>query len=155
MKIKMLAMDVDGTLTDGHIYVGANGEMMKAFDVKDGYAIAHMLPKLGITPVIISGRTSAIVKYRAGELGIQELYQGVMDKLTKLKEVAAAHGLSAEEVAYAGDDLNDLDCICWCGFTACPRDAVDEVKEAVSYVCERNGGFGAVREMIERIKKLD
>ena len=89
MSIKLLVMDVDGTLTDGRIFIGAQGEVMKAFDVRDGYAIAHILPQLGITPVIITGRTSAIVEQRAKELKITELYQGVADKLTKLKEVTA------------------------------------------------------------------
>ena len=151
MKIKMLVMDVDGTLTDGHIYIGPSGEVMKAFDVKDGYAIAHILPKVGITPVIITGRSSAIVEYRAKELKINELYQGVGDKLTKLKEVATAHGLTAKEIAYVGDDLNDLDCIKFCGVSACPQDAIPEVKESVSYICAHNGGSGAVREFVETL----
>lgn len=151
MKMKMLVMDVDGTLTDGHIYVGNNGEMMKAFDVKDGYAIAHILPKVGITPVIITGRSSEITAYRATELKITELYQGIGDKLTKLKEIAQAHGITADEIAYIGDDLNDLDCIRFCGFSACPQDAIPEVKEAVNYVCSHNGGRGAVRELIEKL----
>ena len=86
--IKMLVMDVDGTLTDGKIYVGSQGEVMKAFNVKDGYAIARILPDLGIIPVIITGRTSSIVEYRAKEIGITELYQGVSDKLAQLKQVA-------------------------------------------------------------------
>ena len=80
MKIKLLVMDVDGTLTDGCIYTGSNGEMMKAFDVKDGYAIKHILPELGIIPAIITGRRSDIVACRARELDIEELYQGVADK---------------------------------------------------------------------------
>ena len=111
MNVKLLVMDVDGTLTDGRIYVGAQGEVMKAFDVRDGYAIAHLLPTRGIVPVIITGRSSEIVAQRAKELKITELYQGVSDKLEKLKTVAAAYGASADEIAYIGDDLNDLPCI--------------------------------------------
>lgn len=153
MSIKLLVMDVDGTLTDGRIYIGAQGEVMKAFDVRDGYAIAHILPTLGITPVIITGRTSAIVEQRAKELKITEFYQGVADKLTKLKEVAKKFGASADEVAYIGDDLNDLDCIRHCGTTACPADSVPEVLSAVDYVCKHDGGRGAVREFIEQLKK--
>lgn len=152
MKIKMLVMDVDGTLTDGHIYVGAEGEMMKAFHVQDGYAIAHILPEMGITPVIITGRSSKIVEKRAAELKITHLHQGVADKLSKLKEVAAELGVTAEEIAYIGDDVNDLDCIRYCGYTACPADAVPEVLGAVDYVCKRNGGRGAVREFIDLLK---
>ena len=153
MSIKLLVMDVDGTLTDGRIFIGAQGEVMKAFDVRDGYAIAHILPTLGITPVIITGRTSAIVEQRAKELKITELYQGVADKLTKLKEVAKKFGASADEVAYIGDDLNDLDCIRHCGTTACPADSAPEVLNAVDYVCKHDGGRGAVREFIEQLKK--
>ena len=151
MKIKMLVMDVDGTLTDGHIYVGAEGEMMKAFHVQDGYGIAHILPKLGITPVIITGRSSWIVEKRAAELKISHLHQGIGDKLSKLREVAAELGATAEEIAYIGDDVNDLDCISWCGCTACPADAVPEVLAAVDYVCKREGGRGAVREFVDSV----
>ena len=150
MKIKMLVMDVDGTLTDGHIYIGAEGEMMKAFHVQDGYAIAHILPEKGIVPVIITGRSSKIVERRAAELKISHLHQGISDKLTKLQEVAAVLGVAAEEIAYIGDDVNDLDCIRYCGLTACPADAVLVVRKAVDYVCESNGGSGAVREFIDK-----
>ena len=151
MKIKLLVMDVDGTLTDGRIFIGAQGEVMKAFDVRDGYAIAHILPTLGIVPVIITGRSSAIVAQRAKELKITELHQGVADKLTCLKSVAAAYHATAEEIAYIGDDLNDLPCIRYCGVTACPADAVPQVLEAVDHVCTHDGGRGAVREFIDRV----
>ena len=154
MKMKMLVMDVDGTLTDGHIYVSAEGEMMKAFHVQDGYGIAHILPQLGITPVIITGRSSAIVQKRAAELKISHLHQGIGDKLSKLQEVAAQLGAAAEEIAYIGDDVNDLDCIRLCGCTACPADAVPEVLEAVDYVCKREGGRGAVREFIDSVVRI-
>lgn len=147
-KIKLLVMDVDGTLTDGRIYIGANGEIMKAFDVKDGYAIAQILPKAGIMPVIITGRSSDIVKERAKELKITELYQGVSNKLDQLKVLAEKYAVSSKEIAYIGDDLNDLECIKYCGITGCPNDAVKEVKKEVSYVCGNDGGRGAVREFI-------
>jgi 3-deoxy-D-manno-octulosonate 8-phosphate phosphatase (KDO 8-P phosphatase) len=142
MRIKMLVMDVDGTLTDGHIYMGAEGEMMKAFHVQDGYAIAHILPEKGILPVIITGRCSKIVERRAAELKITHLHQGITDKLSKLKEIAALLGITADEIAYIGDDVNDLDCIRYCGLTACPADAVPVVCETVQYVCFRRGGRG-------------
>ena len=145
MRIKMLVMDVDGTLTDGHIYIGAEGEIMKAFHVQDGYAIAHVLPEKSIVPVIITGRSSKIVERRAAELKITHLHQGISNKLTKLKEVADALGVAAEEIAYIGDDVNDLDCIRYCGLTACPADAVGAVRNAVDYIC----GSGAVREFVD------
>ena len=152
MKIKLLVMDVDGTLTDGKIYMGENGEVMKAFNVKDGYAIAHMLPEMGIIPVIITGRKSKIVENRAKELGITELYQGVGDKLVQLKIVAEKYNATPEEIAYIGDDLNDLECIEFCGVTACPVDAVEKVKKTVNLVCNKKAGEGAVRDFIENIK---
>lgn len=150
MKIKMLVMDVDGTLTDGKIYIGENGEVMKAFNVKDGYGIV-MAKKQGILPVIITGRKSKIVEERAKELGIEELYQGIEDKVAVLKEVTEKHKILLEEVAYIGDDLNDLDCMSICGLSACPSDAIDEVIKVANYVCQNYGGNGAVREFINYI----
>ena len=150
MKIKMLVMDVDGTLTDGKIYMGSDGEVFKAFDVKDGHAITH-LHEVGIIPVIITGRKSKIVENRAKELNIKEVYQGVSDKVEKLKEVAKSNGVLLEEVAYIGDDLNDLDCMGICGLSACPNDAIDEVTSNVDFKCNKNGGYGAVREFINYI----
>lgn len=149
--MKMLVMDVDGTLTDGRIYFGASGEIMKSFDVKDGYAIAHILPLYGIVPVIITGRESEIVSRRAADLKIKEVHQGISNKLDKLKELARKYCVCADEIAYIGDDLNDLECIEYCGITGCPADSVSEVCMAVDYVCKRNGGNGAVREFIEYI----
>ena len=96
--IKLLIMDVDGTLTDGRIYIGAQGEAMKAFDVKDGYAIAHLLPRLGIEPVILTGRTSRIVEQRAAALGIRRLYQGVSDKAARLLD-----GVQGEQLRLFSD----------------------------------------------------
>ena len=151
--IKLFVMDVDGTLTDGKIYIGANGEVMKAFDIKDGYAIAHILPKSGIVSVIITGRESAIVSARAKELKISELYQGVQDKLEKLKEIAEKFGASVDEIAYIGDDVNDLPCIEYCELTACPSDAIDDVKKKVKYICSHEAGRGAVREWIDYLLK--
>lgn len=153
MNIKMLVMDVDGTLTDGRIYMAASGEIMKAFDVKDGYAIAHILPAIGVTPVIITGRQSEIVSTRAKELQIQECYQGISDKAAQLKAVAERLGITPDEIAYIGDDVNDLDCIRYCGLTACPADAIPEVSEEVDYICKNKGGRGAVREFIAVVQK--
>lgn len=154
MKIKMLVMDVDGTLTDGHIYTGPQGEAMKVFSCKDGLGIKEILPKLGIIPVIITGRDSVITANRAKELHIEQLYQGIADKLPLLKEIADKHGIAREEIAYIGDDLNDWDCLKYCGVTGCPQDAQDAVKEIVSFIAPRDGGKGAVRDFIEYIAKL-
>ena len=151
MSIKLLVMDVDGTLTDGHIYMGPDGEVMKAFDVKDGYGIAHILPRYGIIPVIITGRRSQIVERRCAELGITELYQGVGDKLERLKEITGKYNLQSEEVAYIGDDENDLACMNYAGLSACPSDAEEKTMQAADYVCKVPGGRSAVREFIKYI----
>lgn len=152
MDIKLLVMDVDGTLTDGKIYMSANGELMKAFNIKDGYAIAH-LREYGIEPVIITGRESDIVKQRCKEIGITELHQGVGNKLFCLRTICEKRGFMLSQVAYVGDDVNDLPCIQQCGHSSCPSDAVKSVKEKVDYVCDMKGGEGAVREYVEVLLK--
>lgn len=151
MKIKLLVMDVDGTLTDGKINMGPNGEVFKSFDIKDGYAINEMLPAHGIVPAIITGRTSSIVENRARELHVDELYQGKHDKLDTLRELMKKHECSPANVAYIGDDILDLECMSECGLVACPQDACRQVKEIAHFVCSSNGGNGAVREFIEYI----
>lgn len=148
-EIHFLVMDVDGTLTDGKIYMGNNGEVFKAFDIKDGCGIHDIAINSGITPVIITGRNSDIVLNRCKELGITKVFQGVPDKLCQLRKVTP----SLAEVAYIGDDINDLPCINAVnnegGITGCPNDASLEVLKAVDYIAKRNGGNGAVREFIE------
>ncbi len=155
--IKVLVMDVDGTLADGKMYISAQGEIFKAFDVKDGYGIHDMLPKVGILPVIISARESEIVKNRCNELGIENCYQGYGDKETALAELAQKLGIQPDdngiyqEIAYIGDDVVDLPCMKRCGLIGCPSDAVAEVKSAARFVSSKKGGGGAVREFIEWI----
>lgn len=153
MKIKLLCMDVDGTLTDGRLYIGAEGEVAKAFDVKDGYAIGNILPSAGITPVVITGRRSRLVDRRCEELNISELHQGVSDKTACLKSIMSKNHFSLSEVAYIGDDLNDLSCMKTImaagGVVGCPSDACEEVKAVTQFISKRPGGRGAVREFIE------
>ena len=150
MNIKLLVMDVDGTLTDGKIYMSADGELMKAFNIKDGYAIAHLEDKQ-IVPVIITGRSSEILVRRCRELGIIELYQGIEDKTAKLLSICKKFQVEASNVAYIGDDLNDLECMKICGYSAAPADAAKEVLASVDYICKHRGGEGAVREFIEQL----
>lgn len=150
-KPELLFMDVDGTLTDGKIYIGAEGEVAKAFDIKDGYGISVLLPRHGIIPVIITSRSSKIVEHRATELGITEIYQGKSDKIETLLTVAEKYNSSLKDVAYIGDDVQDLPGMKLCGYRGCPSDAVEEVRSAVNYICTRPGGSGAVREFIEWI----
>lgn len=147
--IKLLFMDVDGTLTDGKIYMGAEGELCKAFDVKDGFGIHDILPKYGVVPVIITGRTSKIVENRAAELGIVELHQGVRDKAALMRQIMEKYECPATAAAFIGDDLLDLPCMQLCGVSGCPGDAIYAVKSACDYICKLPGGRGAVREFIE------
>ena len=154
-RIRILILDVDGTLTDGKIYMGNTGEMIKAFDIKDGCGIHDLLPSAEIVPVIITGRKSQILENRCAELGITEIYQGIRDKVGKLEEILwGMHG-SLAEVAYIGDDINDLKCMLKVkengGVIGCPADAAKQVVEIADFVSGRNGGNGAVREFIEWI----
>lgn len=155
-RIKYLVMDVDGTLTDGKIYMGENGEVMKAFNIKDGYAISHILSAHGIVPIVITGRKSRIVENRCKELGIIEVHQGCLDKKEKLLEILKKYGedTSGEKIsscACIGDDILDIPLMEVCEVSGCPQDAVDEVKENTAYVSQYRGGEGAVREFVEWI----
>ena len=152
---KYLVMDVDGTLTDGKIYMGNDGEMMKAFDIKDGCGIHDILIPAGITPVIITGRSSKILENRCKELGITNLHQGIRNKIEKLLTITT----DLSTVAYIGDDINDLSCMEPIkeagGLVGCPADAVQKVVDLADFVSKRNGGNGAVREFIEWIVSND
>lgn len=159
--IKFLVMDVDGTLTDGKIYMGENGEMMKAFDIKDGCGIKTILPEHHIIPIIITGRTSKIVENRCQELGIFELHQDVKNKEERLKKILLkyakqdAEDYSYKNVAYIGDDLLDFYCMkslkAYGGRIGCPSDAIKEIIDISDFISNRSGGSGAVREFIEWI----
>lgn len=144
-------MDVDGTLTDGKIYMGSNGEVCKAFNIKDGYGIRDMAMPRNIVPIIITGRKSDIVIKRCKELCIEEVYQGISNKIEKVKEVVEDLSI----VAYIGDDINDLECMTYIkqagGLIGCPADAAKNIKEMADFVSEYSGGNGAVRDFIEWI----
>lgn len=149
--INYLILDVDGTLTDGKIYMGPNGEAMKAFSIKDGYVINFILKPVGIVPIIITARNSSIVQNRCDELGITEVYQGKMDKFTALKEIVGKENIGA--CAYFGDDILDLKCMTPIkeagGIIGCPSDAVKEIRAIADYVCVNKAGEGALREFAE------
>lgn len=151
--IKYLVMDVDGTLTDGKIYMGNDGEMMKAFSTKDGCGIYDIAIPAGITPVIITGRKSDIVLNRCREIGIKIVYQGVSNKIEKLLSITS----NLSEVAYIGDDINDLSCMQLVraagGIVGCPRNAAKKVVEQADFVASHDGGDGAVRDFIEWLVK--
>ena len=157
-KIKYLIMDVDGTLTDGKIYMGEKGEAMKAFNVKDGAGISLLLPGMGVTPVIITARESRILENRCKELGIDRLYQNVQDKAAKLEEIIQSEKCEEDfACAYIGDDITDISVMEYCkqngGYAGCPADAVGDIKRICDFISGFNGGDGAVREFIEWINK--
>jgi len=145
--IKLIILDVDGCLTDGKLIYSSEGES-KNFNVKDGLGITSWI-KLGFQVAIITGRKSKIVKTRADELGIQHLFQGIKDKDRVLRELVERLGLKFYEVGAIGDDLNDYHMLNTVGRSFTPNDGVDEIKEIVDTVLSRNGGDGAVREMID------
>ena len=150
-KIKYLIMDIDGSLTDGKIYMGNDGELMKAFSVKDGYAISYILNPNEIKPIVITGRKSKIVEKRCSELGIIDLYQGITDKKTLLLDLIEKESL--KECAYFGDDVLDLSSMKLIkaagGLVGCPSDAVEDVKSFANYICKNKAGEGAFREFSE------
>lgn len=147
--VKYLVMDVDGTLTDGKIYMGENGEILKVFNIKDGYGIRNIAILRGINPIIITGRSSKILENRCKELGIEQIYQNIDKKIEKLREVTK----DLNVVAYIGDDLNDLPCMLAVkkagGVIGCPKNAVKRVQEISDFISTYDGGDGAVREFIE------
>ena len=151
-QIKMLLMDVDGVMTDGRFFYLDNDTEAKAFDVKDGFAL-RLAAKTGLKTGIITGKMSPIVERRAKELDINEFHQGFFNKVEVYNQIKKRQGLFDAEIAYIGDDLFDLGVLNLVGFSACPANAVPEVKQVVDYVCERDGGRGAVREIIEMILK--
>lgn len=147
-KIKLLALDVDGILSDGKLIYDANGIESKAFFVQDGVGI-KAVQQFGIQVAIITGRTSPMVEKRATELGIDQVIQGRDDKLTALIEVCQRLDLTLEECAYMGDDLPDIRALKAVGFSASVPNAHDEVKISVDFLTEKAGGAGAVREVCD------
>ena len=158
MGIKYLVMDVDGTLTDGKIYMGVDGEVCKAFNVKDGYGIHNILIPAGIVPVVITGRQSLILQKRCIELGINDVYQGIKDKANLLRNFLLENHSTYTDVAYIGDDENDFACMedvhNHGGIVGCPCDAMKKVKDIADFVSSYGGGNGAVREFIEWLLNL-
>lgn len=147
--IKVLVLDVDGTMTDGKVYIGETGEMFKGFNIKDGLGIHDILPHKGIMPIIITGRKSIILENRCKEIGIVNVFQGVSDKISVLKDFLSRNNYELYQCAYIGDDINDLECMRQVGTVGCPSDAVKEVIEIADFVSTKQGGDGAVREFIE------
>ena len=148
--IKAIFFDVDGVLTDGKIIYDSAGNESKQFNVKDGYIISH-LKKAGILVGIITGRESVVVSNRAAELKLDFCHQGIMDKQAVFEKLVKFHKLKKKQVAYIGDDINDLGALRTCGLSACPADAMEYVKSEVEIITSARGGEGVVREVADLI----
>lgn len=151
-KIKLVAFDIDGVMTDGSLTFDENGIEYKTYNAKDGLGVV-MLSRAGLIPAIITARNNGTVVHRAKILGITELHQGAKNKIVVLEELIEKYSLKYEEVAYMGDDLPDLCVLEKVGLSACPQDAVEEVVEACKFVSSKGGGKGAVREFCNFILK--
>lgn len=155
-RIKLVAFDVDGVLTNGEIIYNEKGEEFKIFNAKDGQGIS-MLKTNGLITAIITARSSAIIDKRAKDIDISHIYQGAKNKLTALQELMGIYKLDYSQVAYVGDDIPDICILEKAGLAFCPKDAVDEVKKICHFVSSKQGGKGAVREITDFIlasKKL-
>ena len=152
--IKLLILDVDGTMTDGGVYYDATGNELKKFAIKDGAGIV-LARAAGIQVMICTGRACEAVRRRAADLHIEYLYQNVADKATFLRGFLDEHHFSREQAAYCGDDLNDLAAMALCGFVACPADAAGPVLGRADFICRQKGGEGAVRGTVEEILLRD
>jgi 3-deoxy-D-manno-octulosonate 8-phosphate phosphatase (KDO 8-P phosphatase) len=149
-RIRAFVFDVDGVFTDGRITVTPDGEFLRAYNSKDGYAVSFAL-RQGYKICIITGGRGKALDARFQMLGVTRLYTACMDKTVCLEEFLADNGLGAEEAIYMGDDLPDVEAMNRCGLAACPADAVPEAIEASHYVSPFRGGEGCVRDIIEQV----
>ncbi|KAB2968889.1 MAG: HAD family hydrolase [Thermoanaerobaculia bacterium] len=150
LALRWLLLDVDGVLTDGRLWFGAEGESLKAFHVRDGMAI-RLAQRAGLAVGLLSGRSSAVVERRALDLGLDAVILGHEDKRESFAAFLAERGLEPEQVAYVGDDLPDLPVIAACGVSFAPADAAAEVRERAEFILSARGGEGAVREAVENL----
>lgn len=149
--IRLLVVDVDGTLTDAGMYYDGRGEALKKFDTRDAKGML-MLRDAGVRVCVVTAESSAVVRARMRKLGITDYFPGVKNKRAWLDAYAPQFGVSLDQIAYIGDDVNDLDGLRAVGLSCCPADAVPEVRRAVNYVCKAGGGAGAVREICDLIR---
>jgi 3-deoxy-D-manno-octulosonate 8-phosphate phosphatase (KDO 8-P phosphatase) len=149
-ELKLFATDVDGVLTDAGMYYGESGEELKKFNTRDGMGI-KLLQAEGVMIAIITMEHTKIVARRAKKLGITEVFQGAKDKVAVLTHLAEKFNIPFEQMAYMGDDVNDVAALQTVGYAAAPADCVDQVRQVVHYICQKNGGEGVVREVIDMI----
>jgi 3-deoxy-D-manno-octulosonate 8-phosphate phosphatase (KDO 8-P phosphatase) len=149
-RIKLIAFDIDGVMTDGGLHYTDDGHELKTFNVQDGLGIV-LLKRVGIQVAIITGRTSNVVACRASDLGVEHVFHGVADKRSVSADLLQKLGLQWDELAFMGDDLIDLPAMTRCGLAIAPANARPIVKQHAHLVTEAGGGKGAVREAIEFI----
>lgn len=149
-KINMVITDVDGVLTDGSMYYSENGELLKGFNARDGMGF-ELLRLNNIIPVIITKENSNIVLSRAAKIRVEEVHIGITDKLSKGLEIIKKFDILPQNVAFIGDDINDIALMEIVGFPCCPADAEDQVKTKVKYICEKTGGRGIFRELVNLV----
>ena len=150
VRTEAFVFDVDGVMTDGGIIPTPDGDFIRRYDAKDGYALAYAV-KLGYKVCIISGGRGRTLEHRLRMLGIREYHLDCMDKIATLREFMAREGLDPRYVIYMGDDIPDLECMREVGIPVCPADASSEAIEASRYVSEFRGGHGAVRDIVEQV----
>lgn len=153
-QVKVFVFDMDGVLTDGSLLILANNEFVRTMDIKDGYALQHAV-KNGYHVVVISGSVSKPCAERFEYLGIRNVFMKVKDKEDILAQFVLANNLKWEEVLYMGDDLPDLNVMKQVGLPCCPADAVSEIKAASKFISTKYGGKGCVREVIEKVLRLN
>lgn len=151
--IKLLALDIDGVLTDGTVFCSENGDQVRTMNIKDGYAL-QLAVKTGLRILIISGGKSQGVLTRLNKLGIMDVMMGAETKLPLLQSFCKENNYLSDEVLYMGDDIPDLHCMQWVGTAACPADSANEIKEISHYVSRFPGGKGCVRDVIEQLLKV-
>lgn len=151
-RINTFIFDVDGVLTDGLLYSFADGEQVRAFNIKDGFAIKHAI-RQGYHVAIISGKNEPGVRKRLEQLEVEDIHLGIEDKVDTFEDYIYMQGIHPATVAYMGDDMPDLEVMQRCGLRACPADAADDIKEISTFIATRKGGRGAVRELIEKVMK--
>lgn len=148
-RIRLLVLDVDGTMTDGRLYYGAQGEALKAFDVRDGHGLRLLQTHGGVKLAVLTGRNAELSAQRCRELSIEIVVGHSRDKGAAIEEMARSAGVTLGETAFMGDDVNDLPALRKVAFSCAPRDAAKEVRREVAWVSERKAGRGAVRELCE------
>ncbi len=149
-KIKFVATDVDGVLTDGGMYYSAKGDIMKKFNAQDGMGVS-ILKRNGIPTAIITKEKNEIILKWASKMNIVKLFEGVTKKENIIPKICKLYKISEENIGYIGDDVNDLEILKRVGFSACPKDANQQVSKIVNYKCRNLGGNGAFRELCDLI----